>query len=117
MPLRYFGKTYQVPRNQRLAIVGDACLELLLAGEWYDTGDSPKGWSCRQCSMLSNEALGDRGSSIGIQDCIVVPSGLSPGYMTVATAMEAAIGAVFLDSGSELSRVREVALRMGLLRE
>jgi hypothetical protein len=32
-PLQYSGKTYQVPHNKRLAIVGDACLSLLLTGE------------------------------------------------------------------------------------
>lgn len=71
--------------------------------------------------LTTNKALGRRGKAAGLNLAVMQNPGHVPGVMsdrTMATTIEALIGAVYLDvggGGKGLDRAKEVADRLGLL--
>jgi dsRNA-specific ribonuclease len=66
-------------------------------------------WSSVHRELLSNRALHKRGIRLGIHECLITQSG-NASEGTVATAMEAIVGAVFKDAGSWSGWARTVEL-------
>lgn len=114
-----FGEPTSIKKNDELAIYGDAVLRRHLCEKWLEKGLSKSksfpGWfTCPLPNFLclgewnqiiqqtsSNANLASVGRAHGLGGCIV----LNPGTTVVtdkmiATAMEAIIGAVSLDGGS-----------------
>jgi dsRNA-specific ribonuclease len=113
--VRHNETTYQVPKNKRLAGLGDAVLDAVLRDLWYESDGNGTEWSKIHDELVGNRALYDRGTVIGIDQCIL----LNPGFdqrvseEMVARTMEALIGAVKRDGG--MKEVERVMRRVGLM--
>ncbi|KAF2203167.1 ribonuclease III [Delitschia confertaspora ATCC 74209] len=89
------------PKNNRLALLGDGILEVVLRAAWYETNLEVGTYTnIIHNGAASNKALTIRGRNLGIDRFIIV----NPGQDTasdklVATALEALIGAVKVDGG------------------
>jgi len=99
--------------NERLEFVGDRVLGLTVAAMLYDMFPSePEGQLAHRHAMLvSTETLADVALGIGL------PAHVRHGHMTAgrmrhvwANAMEAVLGAVFLDGGFDAAR--EIIVRL-----
>ncbi|RMY72591.1 hypothetical protein D0863_04427 [Hortaea werneckii] len=102
--------------NQRLALLGDAILKLIILDDWYPTG-TPKGaGNDHVASIGSNANLAAAARLHGIEVCVLT----NPGHRgpvsqaTLATTVEAIIGAVYLDSEKDLDAVRTLLDALGL---
>ena len=93
--------------NERLEFVGDRVLGLSVAKLLYDMyPDEPEGnLSRRHATLVSTETLANVAKQIGLE------SELHHGHMTcgkinhvLANAMEAILGAIFIESGFEAAR-------------
>ena len=117
--------------NERLEFLGDAVLQLSITGYLYDTyPDLPEGNLAKiRAGLVSRPVLADVARSIGLSDHIELTlaeerTGGRDKDSIMADALEAVIGAVYLDSGLESAtnlvlrlwggRVEERARRPGL---
>ncbi|KAH8742850.1 ribonuclease III domain-containing protein [Diaporthe sp. PMI_573] len=102
-------------RNQRLAIAGDKVADLQLAARWYDSKGrlTPLQWELMKRALLSNTNLASVCFRLRIQDCTLSPCSTD---RSMATTIEAIIGAVWLDSKRDLAAVASVMDRFGLTR-
>lgn len=130
-PVSYINGRHILEGNKRLALIGDAVLRLALSSKWY-AGNGLRGkrqhrmWSAiLLISILggfqsefafigSNNNLDAIGRQWQLQNFIVNnPSqGEFVSSGTMATTVEAILGAVYLDGG--LSAVEQVMARLGL---
>ncbi|ORY13999.1 ribonuclease III domain-containing protein [Clohesyomyces aquaticus] len=91
---------FQIPKNKRLAIVGDATLDHVLSLEWWKSGRDEGSWTSLRSTLTSNSALETRGKSLGLHNCILMnPGTLYVSMEMMARTMEALIGAVRCDGG------------------
>ncbi|KAF2475293.1 ribonuclease III [Lindgomyces ingoldianus] len=100
--VEYCGTYLPVPKNKRLAIIGDATLDHVLSLIWYHTGRAKKDWTTFREQVVSNSALNTRGRALDLDKCILpnVPGDVISVEM-LATTLEAVIGAVRCDGGDE----------------
>lgn len=102
--------------NKRLAIVGDAAIDLVLSKDWYESGTDEAQWTTTRLQLSSNENLHSVGLVQNLTGCIntnpLNPVAISKKIM--AATVEAVIGAVFLDSGG-LAAVKDVMRRLALV--
>ncbi len=74
-------------------------------------------WTAIRLATSSNESLSKVGRNLGLETCIqnslTNVEGISP-YM-MATAVEAIVGAVYLDSEKDLKVVERSLLKIGIL--
>lgn len=106
--------------NQRLEFLGDAVLGLLSAERLYaEFGSEPEGsLSMRRSHMVSATALCAAAGRLGLVQQLRLNRGgapLSPKAKTVADAVEAVLGAAYLDGG--LAAARLVFESLGLMAE
>ncbi|KAH6643526.1 ribonuclease III domain-containing protein [Boeremia exigua] len=116
----YDGKWLKLRRNDDLAISGDKTIDLIVSILWYRSRTNQnrplvKGdMSAIQRDLVSGEKLAARGYALGL-DAYVIKN---PGHVgriserMMATAVEALIGAVLVDSGHDLEAVRAVMERL-----
>jgi len=97
--------------NQRLEFLGDAVLDFLVAEHLYETyGDSAEGELTNLRSLLTNtKKLGEVGLEIGLGDHLRLGKGeeRNGGRTRLASlgdAMEAIVGAAYLDGGVKAAR-------------
>ncbi len=102
--------------NERLEFLGDAVLGLVIADAMYESkADAPEGILSRfRSELVCGETLAEIGREIAVGPQLIMGSGeyRSGGYQrksVLANAVEAVIGAVFLDGG--FVAAREVILR------
>lgn len=100
--------------NRRLALAGDRAADLQLVARWYGkTGHlTPSQWDMIKSALLGNTNLAQVGKRLRIQDCLPNRCGSE----TMATTVEAIIGAVWMDSKKDLAAVGSVMDRFGLTR-
>ncbi|KAF2763674.1 ribonuclease III [Teratosphaeria nubilosa] len=102
--------------NQRLALLGDAVLKHVILDEWYPTGTSKGDGNNLVSTIGSNSSLAAAALRVGLGHCIVVNPGhqgrLSNGMLS--TAVEALLGAIYLDSGKDMATVRITMSAFGL---
>lgn len=96
--------------NQRLALLGDIVLKHVILDEWYPTG-KPKGAGNALVSNIgSNSNLAAVASRIGLKNLIITNPGhcgpISQGML--ATAMEAILGAIYLDCDKDMTSMKSV---------
>lgn len=120
--------------NRRLALLGDMLLRAVIVDEWYPTGaatgmilfdDGGVQASCSRStgvadrtlqSVAGNTNLARVGDACGLASHIIT----NPGHRgaisnkTLATTVEAILGAIFLDSGKDLEAVKEAMQSMGI---
>jgi len=102
--------------NKRLALVGDALIRLIILDDWYADGTSTEEGSNLVSSRGSNKNLNEVGAERGLSRYIKLNScqkGTAP-PTTMASTVEAIIGAVWEDSGKDLDRVRAVVRALDL---
>lgn len=95
-----------VEHNQRLEFLGDAVLQLVLSLELYEKfPQAAEGVLTKaRAGMVNREALGERGRKLGIGEHLLMGRGeeLHGGRQrtaALADALEAVMGAIFLDGG------------------
>lgn len=102
---RSFGAT----NNERLEFIGDSVLNLAVASLLYDDGEPSEGQlSYLRASLVREETLASLAQELGIGDCIRLGEGeLRSGGSTrpsiLADALEAVMGAVYLDGGFDVA--------------
>ena len=94
--------------NERLEFLGDAVLELLSSEHLYDTyPDKPEGELTKlRASLVSENPLANIAKTLGINECLMLGRGeeITGGReraSITSDAVEALIGAIYLDGGME----------------
>ncbi|HEY9134745.1 MAG TPA: ribonuclease III [Pseudomonadales bacterium] len=108
--------------NERLEFLGDAIVNFIIAGELYRQYPQLKEGklSRLRAQLVRGETLAELSRNFNLGDCLVLGSGelKSGGYRRdsiLADAMEALIGAVYLDSGLDNCQVLVLAWYRDLL--
>lgn len=103
--------------NQRLEFLGDALLGLVVAEELYDRfPDRPEGQlTALRSALVSGETLARLGASLGLGELLLMgrgeeASGGRERPSNLAAALEALVGALFLDQGYGAARDFAVGL-------
>ncbi|MHB8465698.1 MAG: ribonuclease III [Acidimicrobiales bacterium] len=111
-------ETEGVPSNERLEFLGDAVLGLVVTDHLFRTyPDLPEGELAKvRASVVNSEALAEVAAGLALGDALLLgkgedSSGGREKPSILADAMEAVIGAVYLDAGWQAS----ADLVMGLL--
>src|SRR3989344_2480263 len=92
-------RDYPFPHNERLEFLGDAVLELVVTRHLFDRFPNPKG-----------EMLSKIGKELGVEQFLLMSRGESKdtgrarSYL-IANAVEAVIGALYLDQGYDAAKV------------
>jgi len=104
-------RSYGMPHNERLEFVGDAVLNCVVARALYDRfPDIPEGDLSRaRASLVNQDTLAKVARRLGLGDAIrlgegELRSGGDKRASILADALEAVIGAVFLDGGFDAAR-------------
>lgn len=103
--------------NQRLEFLGDAVLDFLAADQLYaeNPRDTEGQLTIKRTHMVSSPALCDAAARHGLASLLKRNKGaepLSPSAKTCADAVEAIIGAAWLDGGLEAARMVFDALEL-----
>lgn len=99
-------KRYPYPHNERLEFLGDAVLELVVTECLYTTfPDKPEGeLTALRAALVNSDMLSSIGEELGIEKFLLMSRGEAKDrgrartYL-VANAVEAVIGALYLDQG------------------
>jgi ribonuclease-3 len=94
------GAVHMLQRNDRMAVYGDVVAESYLCRRWLDSGLSKAQWTTIVQDVLRNENLAAVGFAHGLDHCVVLHPGtavVSPN--TMATTVEAILGAAHVDGG------------------
>ncbi len=108
---RTHGRSPAVRSNERLEFIGDRVLGLLMA-EWLAERfpSEPEGLLARRhAELVAEPQLAEIGARLGLSDMLIVApnearAGVGRGVAVVADALEAVLGALFLDGGLETAR-------------
>jgi dsRNA-specific ribonuclease len=113
-PLYCDGTVYKVDRNNRLALLGDRVLSLVVCEMWFQTGHSTKEYNEMSVATVSRWALADVGRSIGLSKAMLTTSGMPPGRNPIAETFEAILGAVYVDSNYSVDTVKAIIKKLNL---
>lgn len=102
---------YKLDQNERLEFLGDAVLELIVTEYLYENFPNPEGeltnW---RASLVNKDMLSKVSKKLDVESFLLMSrgeakdTGRARNYL-LANAMEAIIGAVYLDQGYEAARV------------
>lgn len=102
---------FKLDHNERLEFLGDAVLELVVTEYLYKNFPNPEGdmtnW---RASLVNGDALAEVGKTLAIEDFILMSKGESKDKNSkarqyiLANAMEAIIGAIYLELGLPTAR-------------
>ncbi|KAF7510029.1 hypothetical protein GJ744_007133 [Endocarpon pusillum] len=105
--------TGAVPKNTRLAVFGDTALNKMLCSRWFALNLSKGDWTTIR-NVAQNSNLAQVGFEHGLKACVLLNDGTGDvSAKTMASTVEAILGAVDLDGGSEA--LMEVATRLDLV--
>lgn len=102
---------YTLPHNERLEFLGDAVLELVVTESLFHGYDRPEGeMTAWRAALVNGEMLAKIGKDLGVEDFLLMSRGEAKDtgrarQYIVANAMEAIIGALYLDQGYEAAKV------------
>ena len=103
-------RNYPLDHNERLEFLGDAVLELVVTEYLFHNYPNPEGeLTSWRAALVNGEMLSRVGAEIGIEPFLLMSrgeakdTGRSRQYL-VANAMEAIIGALYLDQGYDAAR-------------
>lgn len=103
-------RKWPLPHNERLEFLGDAVLELITTEYLYRNFPNPEGELTNLRSALVNyKMLSEIASGLGLDEYILLSRGEAKDtgrarQVILANAMEAVIGAIYLDAGFEVTR-------------
>lgn len=102
-------RDFKLSHNERLEFLGDAVLELVVTEHLYKTYPNPEGELTNYRSALVNHRiLSDIAKRLGIGDHVMLSKGEAKDtgrarQIILANAIEAVIGAMYLDQGFDLT--------------
>lgn len=98
-------KEYTHPHNERLEFLGDAVLELAVTIHLFHAFENPEGdLTSFRAALVNGDMLGVIGTDLGVQDFLLMSRGEAKDtgrarVYLIANAVEALIGALYLDQG------------------
>ena len=98
---------FHLDHNERLEFLGDAVLELVVTEYLYKNYTNPEGeLTAWRASLVNSKMLAIVGAELGINDHLLLSKGESKDegrarQYIITNAMEAIIGAIYLDKGYE----------------
>ncbi len=102
-------RDYAYPHNERLEFLGDAVLELVVTRHLFDTLPNPEGeLTSFRAALVNGEMLAKIGKELGLEPFLLMSrgeakdTGRARNYL-IANAVEALIGAIYLDQGYEVA--------------
>src|SRR5579872_237887 len=102
---------WRLPHNERLEYLGDAVLELIVSEELFEKfPDRPEGQlTVLRAALVNYQILARVADAIGLQDFILMSRGERKDTgkareVILANAIEAVLGAMYLDQGLEKVR-------------
>lgn len=103
-------RTYELNHNERLEFLGDAVLELIVTEYLYAKFSNPEGeLTSWRSALVNGEMLAKVAQEIGVEKYLMMSrgetkdAGRARQYL-LANALEAIIGAIFLDQGYEVAK-------------
>lgn len=100
-------RSYKLPHNERLEFLGDAVLELIVTEYLYNNFPNPEGEMTNwRAALVNGEMLAKIAKDIGIEEYLLMSrgeakdTGRARQYL-LANAMEAIIGAIYLDQAEK----------------
>ncbi|MEK7494945.1 MAG: ribonuclease III [Patescibacteria group bacterium] len=103
-------REYKFAHNERLEFLGDAVLELVVTEELFSAFENPEGdLTSFRAALVNGDMLGKIGRELCLQDFLLMSRGESKdtgrarSYL-IANAMEAVIGALYLDQGYDAAK-------------
>ncbi len=103
-------RSCKLPHNERLEFLGDAVLELVVTEHLFHAYDRPEGeMTTWRAALVNGDMLAQIGKSLGIEDFLLMSRGEAKDtgrarQYIVANAMEAIIGALYLDQGYDAAK-------------
>ena len=104
-------KSHPVPHNERLEFLGDAVLELVVTERLFaDFPDRPEGeLTSLRAALVNSDMLSKVGSALGIDEFLLMSRGEAKDtgrarHFLIANAVEAVIGALYLDQGYDAAK-------------
>src|SRR3989344_3896749 len=103
-------KSFPLPQNERLEFLGDAVLELVVTDHLYRTYPNPEGELTNYRSALVNHrTLSQIADRLKINDFMLLSKGEAKDVgrarqIILANAIEAVIGAIYLDQGYNVAK-------------
>ncbi|OGI22528.1 MAG: ribonuclease III [Candidatus Moranbacteria bacterium RIFCSPHIGHO2_01_FULL_55_24] len=104
-------RDYPFPHNERLEFLGDAVLELVVTRHLFDRFPNPEGeLTSFRAALVNGEMLSKIGKELGVEQFLLMSRGESKdtgrarSYL-IANAVEAVIGALYLDQGYDAAKV------------
>ncbi|OJJ65538.1 hypothetical protein ASPBRDRAFT_49713 [Aspergillus brasiliensis CBS 101740] len=108
----------QQTRNKRLAFLGDKVVALVIVDSWYRSKRSCGDGYKQLQNYASNRKLACQARGKHIDECIqpgpLNPLSSNPSIHSLATDVEAIVGAVWIDSGRNFGVVKGVMRRLEL---
>ncbi|KAL8947092.1 MAG: hypothetical protein Q9222_006589 [Ikaeria aurantiellina] len=100
--------------NKRLAVLGDTILQLAICEDWYNSGLPRGAFDVHRQRIGSNQNLNSVGLQAGLHNHVNRAGGSTAvAPATMATTVQAVLGAVYLDS--DLQSVKSVMQTLGLV--
>ena len=104
-------RDYAYPHNERLEFLGDAVLELVVTRHLFDAMPNPEGeLTSFRAALVNGDMLSKIGKEMGIEQFLLMSrgeakdTGRARNYL-IANAVEAVIGALYLDQGYDAAQV------------
>ncbi|MCK9379361.1 MAG: ribonuclease III [Candidatus Moranbacteria bacterium] len=114
-------REYKLNHNERMEFLGDAVLELVITEFLYHSYPNPEGeLTSWRAALVNGEMLASIAGELGVEDHLLMSrgeakdTGRARQYL-LANAMEAIIGAVYLDQGYEAAKkfiMKNVAVKI-----
>ena len=103
-------KNFELDQNERLEFLGDAVLELVTTEFLYNTFSNPEGELTNyRAALVNRKMLAKISIEIGLEEYLLMSKGESKDtgrarQYIIANALEAVIGAIYLDQGYDESK-------------
>ena len=103
-------RDYKLDHNERLEFLGDAVLELVVTEHLYNNYDNPEGeLTAWRSALVNGEMLAVIARDLGVEDFLMMSRGESKDtgrarQYLLANAMEAIIGAIYIDQGYDSAK-------------
>lgn len=103
-------KDYELDHNERLEFLGDAVLELVVTEYLFNKFENPEGeLTSWRSALVNGEMLAQVAKGVGVEQFLLMSRGEAKDkgrarQYLLANAMEAIIGAIYLDQGYEAAK-------------
>ena len=100
-------RSYKLDHNERLEFLGDAVLELAVTEHLYNNFSNPEGdLTSWRAALVNGDMLSAIAKKMGVEECLLMSRGEAKDtgrarIYLLANALEAIIGAIYLDQGYE----------------